>query len=366
MTSVGDIAAALDAFAPRHLAEDWDNVGLLVGDPSATVRTVGVGYDLTAALLDEAIERRAEALVLFHPPIFEPLPRLRADEPRSGLIWRACRAGLSLLVTHTALDNARPGTSDFLAEALGLAVTGVIRPRVGGEVRVVVFCPPNCVDQVAAAMAEAGAGRIGDYAECSFRIPGTGTFRPLAGAQPAVGEVGQFEQVDEVRLEMLAPARAVGAVVAAAQAAHPYEEVAYDLLPLLNNLSGVGLGRLGELPEPVTLEAFAARVGEVTESRHLRWVGEPTRLVRSVAVLGGSGASLLEEAAACGVDAYVTGDLKHHDALLGERLGMGLIDPGHWATERLVLAPTVAALRSRLADVTVYQSELESEPFRPR
>lgn len=362
MTGVGEIVAALDEFAPRHLAESWDNVGLLVGDPDERCDRVLVAYDVTEAVLDEATARGAQTVIAFHPPIFRPLARVTASDPAAAVVHRAVRAGLSLAATHTALDNARPGTSDFLAEALGLVTTGVLRTRSEGYAKLAVFTPAEAVDQVAAAMAAAGAGRIGDYAECGFRLAGQGTFRPLAGASPTVGEVGRLEQVDEIRLEMLVPRERAAAVVTAMVRAHPYEEVAYDLYPLLNETE-YGLGRLAELPEPVPLADFARRVGEATGARHLRWVGGPDRLVRRAALVGGSGAGYLPDAAAAGADVFVTGDVKHHDALLAGRLGVGLVDPGHWATERFVVPRTAAWLRARLPAVKVDESEVDGEPF---
>lgn len=361
MTSVGEIAALLDTFAPRQLAESWDNVGLLAGDPAVDVSSLLVTLDVTPAHLDEAALRAAELIVAFHPPIFKPLGRLVADDPAGAVVYRAVREGRHLYATHTGLDCAPRGTSDFLAAALGLEVTGVLKPRAGDLVKLAVFVPVADEATVRQAMADAGAGAIGDYRECSFRTPGTGTFRPLDGANPTIGAVGELTEVAEARVEVLVPRASLSRVLAAMERAHPYEEVAYDLYPLLNE-SAMGMGRLARC-EPMPLGEFAARVGEVCRARHLRWVGEPSRTVETVALVGGSGASFLADAARAGADVYVTGDIKHHDALLARKLDVGLVDPGHYATERFVIPETAAWLRQRLPGLKVYETELDGEPF---
>ncbi len=363
MTRVGEIAAALAEFAPPHLAESWDNVGLLLGDPDQAVERVLCCLDLGAAVLDEAAQRRASLVVAFHPPIFRPLARVTASDPGSRDVHRAVREGVSVYSTHTALDSVRPGTSDFLAEALGVAVRGVLRPASAEAVKLVVFVPPAQADAVAAAMAAAGGGRIGAYAECSFRSAGEGMFRPLTGADPADGTIGEVARVDEVRLEMLVPRARLGPVCAAMVAAHPYEEVAHDVLPLENGGQGAGLGRVGELPEAMPLGEFAARVQQACGALHLRRVGAAARPVRRVATMGGSGASLLAEAARAGADVLVTGDVKHHDALLAERLGLAVVDPGHWCTERFVCERTAAWLNDRFETIEAIATAVDGEPF---
>ncbi|MBI2297971.1 MAG: Nif3-like dinuclear metal center hexameric protein [Armatimonadetes bacterium] len=367
MITAGAVAAALAEFAPPVLAESWDNVGLLVGDPAAEVRRVLATLDVTAAVHDEAGRLGAELIVTFHPPIFKPLPRVRADEASSCEVWRAVREGRGLYATHTALDAARPGTSDWLAEALGVRVDGVLRAAERrGDVKLVTFVPAEQVGQVAAALAEGGAGRIGAYAECSFRSTGVGTFRGLAGAHPAVGEAGVLEEVDEVRLEMLVPESRVGGVVQALRAAHPYEEPAFDLYPLRNSGGDVGLGRVGLLPEPEPLGEFAERVRGVLGAGGVSWVGEAARPVRRVAVMGGSGTSLLDDARRAGAEVYVTGDVKHHDALRAQRSGLALVDPGHWATERPVIGATARWLRARMPGLKVFETTVDGDPFTGR
>ncbi|MBI5835604.1 MAG: Nif3-like dinuclear metal center hexameric protein [Armatimonadetes bacterium] len=368
MTTVGEVSSALARWAPPRLAESWDNVGLLLGDPGQPVRHVLTTLDLTDAVLDEAAALAAEMVVAFHPPIFSPLARVVADEPASRLIWRAASERRSLYATHTALDNVSPGTSDFLAEALGLTVRGPLVPRpAAGALKVVTFVPTASTDAVAAAMASAGAGRIGDYAECSFRVAGTGAFRGLDGARPAVGTAGRLERVAEDRLEMVVSRADLAAVTAALRVAHPYEEVAYDVYATEPaEPASIGMGRVAELAEPVTLSELAERVTRVTQAAHPRVVGDWRRPVRRVAIVGGSGASFVAHAAQAGADVLVTGDVKHHDALLAARLGLALVDPGHFASERLVIGRTAAFLSSEFPDLMVTETSVDGEPFARR
>ena len=368
MTTVGEVSSALARWAPPQLAESWDNVGLLVGDPDQSVSHVLTTLDVGDAVLDEAAALGAEMIVAFHPPIFSPLARVTADEPSSRLVWRAATERRSLYATHTALDNASPGTSDFLAEALGLTVLGPLVPRAPeGGLKLVTFVPPEATERVVAAMAEAGAGRIGDYAECSFRVRGTGSFRGLAGTRPVVGEAGRLEQVAEDRLEMVVPRAALAAVTAALRATHPYEEVAYDLLATEPTApASLGMGRLAEAEPGCTLAELADRVTAATMAAHPRVVGDWSRPVRRVAIVGGSGASFIGAARRAGADVLVTGDVKHHDALLAARLGLALVDPGHFASERLVIGQTAAYVSACFPELKVTETSVDGEPFARR
>jgi len=368
MTTVAQVSSALARWAPPRLAEPWDNVGLLVGDPSRAVSRVLTTLDVSDAVLDEAAALGAEMVVAFHPPVFRPISRVLADDPASRIVWRAVSEQRSLYATHTALDNVSPGTSDFLADALGATVVGPLVPRAAeGVLKVVTFVPTGSTDAVAAAMAQAGAGRIGNYAECSFRVAGSGAFRGLDGASPAVGQSGRLERVAEDRLEMVVARRCLEAVVAALKEAHPYEEIPFDVYATEPGASAAeGMGRVAELAECLTLGELADQVAAVTAAAHPRVVGDWARPVRRLAIVGGSGASFVADAARAGVEVLVTGDVKHHDALLAARLGLALVDPGHFASERLVIGRTAAYLSSEFPDLKVTETSVDGEPFARR
>lgn len=368
---VADLVAMLEAWAPREWAESWDNVGLLVGAMERPVSRVLVALELTEPVLAEAEEVGAELLVLHHPPIFKPLPALRFDQGAGGRLERLIRAGISVYAAHTNLDVAPGGVNDQLAAAVGLREPQVLQPT-GEEklLKLVTFVPPEHADAVRSALSAAGAGVIGLYDQCSFEIPGTGTFRPLPGANPYLGQVGDLERAAELRLEMVVPAARKQAAVAALLAAHPYEEVAYDLYPLANPGIARGHGRVGSLPAPVPLGELAEQVKQALAVPALRVVGDLDQLVTVAATAAGSGAFLFRAAAAAGAQALVTGDVDHHDAWDALDAGVAVIDPGHYASEALVLPAVAQRLQAGLAErglaATVQIAARAAGPFRFR
>lgn len=357
MTRVKDIASAVEKLAPGALAEDWDNCGLQVGDPEATVSRVLVALTPLAEVFAEAEEKSADFLLFHHPLIFTPIKSLDTAAYPGDLLARAIRENHSIFAAHTSYDAAPNGVSVALAEALNLrGPLEVIVPR-GGLRKLVVFVPEENVEAVARALGDAGAGEIGAYTRCTFQTPGAGAFLPGEESQPYLGEKGQLETTAEVRLETVVPAHLVRTAVASAVAAHPYEEVAVDVYPVEGHPTGCGYGRVGELPAPLSPEELRDHVSES--------LGFPARLVAAprverierVAALGGSGGSFIREAAARGADAYVTGDLDYHDALLAESLGLVAIDAGHAATELPSLQPLARRL-TELVDVPVEVSRV--------
>lgn len=345
VTSVREITAAMERLAPPALAEGWDNSGLQVGDAAAGVGRVLVALTPLPEVFEEAEETGADFLLFHHPLIFSPLKGVGTGSYPGNLVARAISKNLTVYAAHTSYDAAPDGVSVALAAAVGLrGPLGVVSPR-GAMRKLAVFVPVEDAEAVAEALSGAGAGRIGDYTRVTFRSPGTGSFVPGEGSDPYVGERGRLERVEEVRLETVVPAHLARAAVEAATAAHPYEEVALDVYPVEGFPEGCGYGRIGALPEPLSPEELGEHVS--------RSLGFPARLVsrgergeiRHVAVLGGSGGSFIPEVAASGADAYVTGDLDYHDALLAESLGLAAVDAGHAATE----LPSLEPLSRRLA-----------------
>jgi dinuclear metal center YbgI/SA1388 family protein len=343
---VAQIAEAIERIAPSSLAEEWDNSGLQVGDPEAQTNRVLVALTPLPEVFEEAEEKVVDFLLFHHPLIFEPLEAIVTSAYPGGLLARAISNGLAVYAAHTSYDAAPAGVSVALARALGLrGPLRVLSPR-GALRKLVVFAPEENVDAVASALAGAGAGVIGDYTECTFRMRGSGTFRGGAGANPYLGEKGRLEEVEEVRIETVVPAYAAGHAVEAATAAHPYEEVAVDVYPVEGSPEGCGYGRLGTLPERLTAEELREHVSGSLSSPS-RLVADQGRQIETVAVLGGSGGSFIPDAAASGVHAYVTGDVDYHDALLAQSLGLTVIDAGHAATE----LPSLEPLAVRLAEL---------------
>ena len=348
MIRVQEIQKAVEGIAPASLAEDWDNVGLQVGDPSARVTRVLVALTPLPEVFEEAEEIGADFLLFHHPLIFRPLKSVDTGCYPGDLVARAIGGNLAVHAAHTNYDAAPGGVSVALAEALGLrGPLEVVVPR-GSAKKIVVFVPEEDADAVADALSRAGAGRIGDYTRCTFRSPGTGTFFGGEGTAPYAGEGGRLEKVSELRLETVVPDHLVYGAVAAIRASHPYEEPAFDVYPVDGRPDGCGYGRVGRLAEPLPPEGLAGYVSDALDFP-VRLVSDPApgRPVERVAVLGGSGGSFIREAAASGADAYVTGDLSYHDTLLAESLGMAAVDAGHAGTE----LPSLAPLARRLGEV---------------
>ena len=360
-----EICCVLEGVAPLHLAQSWDNVGLLAGDPQAECTSISLAIDLTAAVLDEAIEHKHDLVLAYHPPLFKPISSLRADSSGTdAIVWKAIRNNIAVYSVHTALDAADGGTNDVLAGMCGVTDTQPFEYADDNrrECKIVVFVPAESVDAVADAMADAGAGVIGEYEKCSFRIPGTGTFRGSTQSSPTVGQTGQYETVDEVRLEMVAPSAKLPGVVQAIQQAHPYEEPAFDIYPLQPRPVR-GIGRIGGLTQPAPLAELAALLKQQVPTQAVQIVGDPAARIARVALCVGAAGSLPFSLGLGAADCLITGEIRHHDALAIERMGFHAIALGHWASERPVLTTLAETLRERLPGVPITVSEADRDPF---
>jgi dinuclear metal center YbgI/SA1388 family protein len=345
-------------YDPRT-ADSWDRVGLVCGDPDEPVDQVMFAVDPVATVVDEAIADGVQLLVTHHPLFLSGVHGVPADDPKGRIVHRLVRAGIALLAAHTNADNASPGVSDAIAAALGLVGVSPLEPLERDpdqRDKYIVFVPVADAEQLIDAMAAAGAGTIGDYERAAFTAPGTGTFRPLPGANPTIGEVGRIEAVEESMVQMIAPRGRRAAVVRALRAAHPYEEPAFDVIALAEVPGERGGGRVGDLAEPTTLSGFADRVAATLPATAggLRVAGDPEQPVRRVAICGGSGDSMLGAANDNGADVYLTSDLRHHRA--SEHLeggGCALVDIAHWAAEWMWL-PQAARLLEQDAATAGY------------
>ncbi|MFT6804044.1 MAG: dinuclear metal center YbgI/SA1388 family protein [Nitriliruptoraceae bacterium] len=370
MDTVGSWLKLVHAHWPPAEASSWDAVGLQVGGSSWPVARVLVALDVTADVLDEAAAQPHTMVLAHHPLLLKPLARLTPDTPAGALALRAATSRIAVAAAHTNLDVAQDGTgtSDPVATTLALENLRPLTTELGdaSHVKLVVLVPVAHTDDVLDAIVEAGGAAQGVYERVSFRAGGLGTFTPLPGAKPYVGEVGQPHLEEEDRLELLVAKRQVGPVVRAMLSAHPYEEVAYDLVPLLDGAT-VGFGRVGTLPVPRTLQDVADLLRHRMPSPHLRIAGDRSRMVQTVATVGGSGMSLAGAALAAGADVYVTGDCKHHDVLDVIAQGMAVIDAGHHATENAALPAWISALtadaKAQGLSASVLASQVDTDPW---
>ncbi|WCN38795.1 Nif3-like dinuclear metal center hexameric protein [Aneurinibacillus uraniidurans] len=356
-----------EQFAPKHLAMEGDKIGLQVGTLQKEVKKVMIALDILENVVDEAIAEGVDLIIAHHAVIFRPLKNLRTDLPAGRLYEKLIKHDIAVYIAHTNLDVAEGGINDLMAEALGLTDVDTLETWHEQKLKkIVVYVPVSHVDHVRNAMTQAGAGWIGQYSHCSFGVHGTGTFMPHEGTTPYIGEQNQLEQVEEVRLETIMPEDIQTRVVKAMMAAHPYEEVAYDIYPVEQVGKTWGIGRIGKLPQAMELKAFAEQVKKAFGVSGARVVGELDRPVRKVAVLGGDGNSFVSKAMFRGADVLVTGDIYYHtahDAMAG---GLSIVDPGH-NVEKIMKQGVQKVLAKRLhedrLDTEVIISRVNTDPF---
>lgn len=332
MPQLRELTAYLEALAPAAYQESYDNSGLLVGDPTAEVTGVLVSLDATEAVVDEALTKGCNVVVSHHPIVFKGLKRFTGRNYVERTVIKAIKNDVALYAIHTNLDNVVGGVNFMIAEKLGLQNVRILAPKSQVLTKLVVFVPADSTPDVLNALYEAGAGQIGNYDRCSFRTEGIGTFRPLDGANPTIGTVGDEEHVTEHRVEVIFPSHLEHAMVSAMKRAHPYEEVAYDLYALNNQNQTVGSGAVGDLPAPMYgrewLHYLKHQMG-LSVIRHTALLDKP---IRRVAVCGGSGGFLLNDAVRAGADVFVTADYKYHEFFDADGR-ITICDIGHYESE---------------------------------
>lgn len=377
MPTVNDVISAVRAHYPLHLVQEWDRVGLVCGEAVAPVRRILLTVDVTPATVDEAIRIGADMMVAHHPLLLRGAHSVATTDPKGAMLHKLIRAGahgIALYVAHTNADAATHGVSHALADALGLRNQRPLLSSPAQLDQLTVFVPTaedgSAADPVAAVVdaVSAAIGPVwGDYTRCAWWSQGTGTFTPGEASHPTIGRVGEPAYVDEVRVEITVPRARRHQAVDAMRSAHPYEVPAFSVVELANADDGQGLGRIGELEHAMPFEEFVAQVASSLPKTQagVRGAGDRGRIIRSVAVCGGAGDSLLSTVAAANVDAYVTADLRHHPVNeFVERHHTALVDAGHWATERPWLDKAATILRTDLgATVEIIASDIVTDPW---
>ncbi len=367
---IREIVNALETIAPVQLAADWDNVGLLIGDAEAEANKLMLCIDLTERVLQEARRGKVGMVMAYHPVIFRPISRLTVSD--TPVAYAAARCGVGVYCTHTALDAAPGGTNDVLAEAMGLTHVRSLEPIIRRDAcKVVVFTPPEDLSGVAEAAFDAGAGRIENYERCSFFGHGIGTFMGGPGTHPSIGRSGREQATEELRLELLVPKSKLAAVCSAIRAAHTYETPAIDVYPLDEIPEGCGLGRIGRLSRGVTIATLINRVKKAAgikkamvavPARRRRGDGRG-RLISTAACCAGSCGSLYRAAVAGGAGLYVTGEMRHHDAMEATQEGMTVVCLGHSNSERITLKRLSERIKVILPKLKVVLAAADVDPF---
>lgn len=371
MPTLSELVDLLHGWYPPATADSWDAVGLVAGDPAQEVTRVLFAVDPTLPVAQEAAAWGAQLLVTHHPLFLKGVHGVARTTPKGRTLGTLQDAGCALLTAHTNADQALGGVSESMALALGLTGLEPLQPAPGQRLdKLTTYVPVADAGAVREALGRAGAGVIGDYDSASFSSAGEGRFRPRAGADPHIGEVGRLEVVDEVRIECVLPRAARTTVVAALLATHPYEEPAYDVVELADpGTAATGTGRIGDVAE-TTLGAFADAVARALPrtAQGVRYGGDPDRLVRRVALCGGAGDFLLDAVRRSDADVYVTSDLRHHPAAeFLEHDGPALVDVAHWAAEWTWLPVVARRVADALGDtVGTRVSQICTDPWTAR
>jgi dinuclear metal center YbgI/SA1388 family protein len=363
MLTVAAVVDYLEQLGPLHLAAEWDNVGLLLGERGGPAERIMTCLTVTPESAGEAIADRAQLIVTHHPILFRAVKRLTDATPEGAMLLALARAGIAVYSPHTAFDNAADGINATLVTCLGLKNVGSLRRREEKpRYKIVVFVPDQDLTRVSDALFAAGAGHIGNYRECSFRLAGTGTFFGSETSNPTIGQKGRREEVAEWRLEVVCPGQQVDAVIRALRQAHSYEEPAYDVYPLRPAPASLGEGRVGSLEEPLGLEALAHVVKTTLRAGAVQMVGDPGRAVQRVAIACGAGGEFLPDAIKAHADAFLTGEARFHDYLAARAAGLALLLPGHYATERMGVEGLAARMRGQWPTAEIWASRKEVDP----
>lgn len=367
VVNVAQVIRLLEKWAPKKYAYDWDNVGLQIGSYEQAVTNCMVTLDVTESVVDEAIAKEANLIIAHHPLLFKPLKQIDIEKPIGKLIQKIIKNDISVYAAHTNLDVAPGGVNDLLADQLGLVDRKVLVPTIEEKrMKLIVYVPRAFVDPVYTALANKGAGFLGEYSHCSFRSEGVGTFYPLSDADPFIGEREQLTTVEEVKLEMLIQESQTSSIIATLRNVHPYEEPAFDLIELENDGNVMGIGRVGRLKETMDLRMFCEFVKKNMSVQGLRVTGNLTKKIQKVAILGGSGEKYIQHAKRSGADVYVTGDMSFHQAQDAEALGLAVVDPGHHVEKVMIegvrdyISKEIEKMNADMETIATSQS---TEPF---
>jgi len=364
---IKDISEQIEKIVPLKLAQDWDNVGLLIGNVQKNVKNILLTIDVTNDVVAEAKKLKTDLIVSYHPVIWDGLKKITTEAP-SGIVHELIRSGIAVFSIHTALDAATGGVNDGLAEIVGIEdgkpIGDYVANPAGNNYKLVVFVPVESVAEVSNAVFAAGAGAIGNYSHCGFGAEGTGTFLPLENAKPAIGKKGEMEKVPEIRFETIVSAEKLDAVVTAMKNAHPYERPAFDIIKLYNSQMKFGLGRIGRLAKPLRIEEIIDRIKKFTGAKAIGLIGKEKRLVKTAAVCAGSCGKIVNVVIAAKADLYLTGELSHHRALAAQEAGLSCICLSHSVSERFILKKFAKQLQKQLNSVTIRISRKDADPFK--
>lgn len=355
----------IESWAPKSLAYDWDNIGLQIGSSHHKTAKIMVTLDVTEAVVDEAITAGVNLIIAHHPLLFAPVKSIDVDSVKGRVIQKLIAHSITVYAAHTNLDIAPGGMNDIICQGLGIRdVENLIQTDKEVLIKLVVYVPEESSEQLRQALGDAGAGYIGNYSHCTFQSEGIGAFVPMEGTTPFIGDVNKLEHVAEIRIETIMKEKDISTILAVMKENHPYEEVAYDLYPLINSGQQFGIGRVGNLPEVILLSDLCDKTKAVFNMQQVRLVGNLEKEVKRVAVLAGSGEKYYHAALKHNADVYITGDMTYHHAQDALEMGLAVIDAGHYI-EAIIKSALADSLTKRLTNhnITVIESLTNTDPF---
>lgn len=361
---LNDLIKKIENKYPLNLAYDWDNVGLLVGDFDNKIKKVLVTLEANESVVEEAIQKNIDLIITHHPFIFRKMNKINTKDLKGRLIHKLIKNDIALYSMHTNFDIAFDGLNDYFMEVMGFENTKILDVTNSETLyKVAVYVPKTHELQVRKVLGDAGAGYIGNYSNCTFNINGIGTFKPEDNANPFIGNIGEIEEVEEVKIETIVPQNLLQKTIDKMIKAHPYEEVAYDIYKLENKGNSVGLGRISKLQDSITLKELCNSIKEKLNMEHIRVVGNLNDKINKVAVVTGSGADMFKKAKRSGADVLITGDMKYHDAQDALDIGMNVIDCGHFETED-IFKDAISIYLEDIEGIEVIKSNVNLNPFK--
>lgn len=360
--TIKELTTKIEEFAPLALQEGYDNAGLIIGESETTITGVLITIDVTEEVIAEAIEKKCNLIIAHHPLIFNGIKKLNNKNHVERMVTTSIKNNIAIYAAHTNLDNVAHGVNATIADKLGLVNTSILAPKENLLKKLVTYCPLDHARQVRNAIFGAGAGHIGNYDSCSFNMSGEGTFRAMAGANPFVGEVEKLHYEKEIRIESIFPEYLKSRVIAALLQAHPYEEVAYDIYPIENPFSKVGPGMIGDLEAEENTKDFLLRIKQIFKTGCIRHTKIIKEKLSKVAVCGGSGSFLLQNAIAAGADIFITGDMKYHEFFDTDNK-IVIADVGHYESEQFTKELLMKIIKKKSTIFAARISEANTNPI---
>ncbi|MBY0245005.1 MAG: Nif3-like dinuclear metal center hexameric protein [Sphingobacteriaceae bacterium] len=359
---LADLTSFLEEYAPLNYQEDYDNSGLIVGNPDMEVQSALVALDCTEAIVDEAIAKKCNLIITHHPIVFKGLKKLNGKNYVERVIIKAIQNNIALYAIHTNLDHVENGVNGKICEKLGLIDTKILAPKGNLLKKLITFCPTQQADEVRKSLFEAGAGNISNYSECSFNTLGIGTFKANENANPWVGEINKLQQEPETKIEVIFAVQNERKILNSLFKSHPYEEIAYDIVHLENKLQNVGSGMIGELAEEMDSISFLQLVKKNMQASVIRHTEILPKKIKKVAVCGGSGTFLLKNAIAAKADVFITADFKYHDFFDAEKKLM-IADIGHFETEQFTSELLIEIIKKKFSSFAIRKTEQITNPI---